>query len=77
MGGGTAPINGATLTGNQEGASQTFTALVAAQQDGFAVGGFVSSFTIGTAYWIDAAVNATTAGTASITSLTVDAIEIL
>src|SRR6185312_870155 len=73
---GTAPTNGATLTGTQLGASQTNTEKVAAQNDGFCVTGIATGLTIGTAYWLDAAVNAVTGGTASITGITIKANEI-
>ena len=73
---GTAPTNGAALTGTQLGASQTFTALVAAQKDGFSITGIATGLTIGTAYWIDAALAAVTAGTATITGVTVTASEL-
>lgn len=73
---GTAPTNAATLTGTQLGASQTFTALVAAQRDGFCVTGIATGLTIGTTYWIDATLNAITGGTATITGNTIKAHEI-
>ena len=73
---GTAPTNGAALTGTQLGASQTFTALVAAQKDGFSITGIATGLTIGTAYWIDAAGNAVTGGTAAVTNITVTASEL-
>lgn len=73
---GTAPTNGAALTGTQLGASQTFTALVAAQKDGFSITGIATGLTIGTAYWIDAALNVVTGGTATVTGITVTASEL-
>lgn len=73
---GTAPTNGATLTGTQLGASQTLTEKVAAQADGYCVTGIATGLTIGTAYWMDVAVNAVTAGTASITGNTIKAHEV-
>lgn len=72
----TAPTNGAALTGTQLGASQTFTALVAAQKDGFCVTGIATGLSIGTAYWIDAAVNSVTGGTSTITGITIKASEV-
>lgn len=72
---GTAPANAATLTGTQLGASQTFTALVAAQRDGYCISGIATGLTIGTAYWMDIALNANTAGTATITGNTITAHE--
>jgi hypothetical protein len=64
------PTNGAAATGTQVGATQTFTALVAAQKDGFCVIGVAQNLTIGTVYWADIDLAATTAGTATITGLT-------
>ena len=67
---GTAPNNGDAVTGTQVGISQTFTALVAAQRDGFCISGVVTGLTLGTAIWIDAALNRETGGTASMTGVT-------
>ena len=73
---GGAPTNGAALTGTVQGASQTFTALIAAQKDGFSISAIVTGLTIGTAIWIDASLAAITAGTATLTNTTITANEI-
>lgn len=73
---GTAPSNGAASTGTQLGAEQSFTALVALMRSGFCIHGTVTGLTVGTAIWIDARVAATTAGTASVTGVTISAIEV-
>ncbi len=72
---GAAPANGDAVTGTQVGVSQTFTALVAAQRDGFCISGVVTGLTIGTAIWIDAALNRVTGGSAAITGVTVSTAE--
>lgn len=73
---GTAPINGAAVTGTQAGASQTSTSLVAASKSGFSIAAVVTGLTIGTAYWVDVALNAVTGGTATVTGVTVTTEEI-
>lgn len=72
---GTAPTNGAAVTGTQVGAAQTMTSLVAAMRSGFSIGGSVSGLAPGTAYWFDIAILAVTAGTATVTGVTLDAYE--
>lgn len=72
---GTAPTNGAALTGTQRGVSQTHTSLVAADTAGFSITVTVTGLTLGTAVWIDAALAAVTGGTASITGVTINAVE--
>lgn len=73
---GTAPTNGAASTGTQAGATQTATSLVAAQRSGFSISVPVTGLTAGTAYWIDASVQAVTGGTANIFGVTISAIEV-
>lgn len=72
---GGAPANAAALTGTNAGNTVTFTAKAAGQQSGFSVVAIVTGLTIGTTYWIDAALKAVTGGTASITSVGVLATE--
>jgi len=72
---GTAPANGAAVTGTLGGISQTATSLVAAQRSGFTIQAVVTGLTVGTAYWFDASVLAVTGGTASIFGVTATAVE--
>lgn len=72
---GTAPANAAALTGTQVGSKVTATSAVAAGTLPFTCTAYVTGLTVGTAYWIDAAVAAITGGTASITAVTIVAAE--
>lgn len=73
---GTAPINGAAVTGTLVGIAQTETSLVGGSQSGFAISGIITGLTLGTAIWIDAALNRVTGGNASITGVTISAVEV-
>lgn len=73
---GTAPINGAAVTGTQGGNSQTFKAASAGDTSGFSIGPIIAGLTVGTPYWFDLALQAVTGGTASVAGLTVTAHEI-
>ena len=73
---GTAPVNGAAVTGTLAGIAQSFTALVAAQKDGFCLMGKVTGLSVGTAYWLDLSLLAVTGGTASVTGVSVVAYEV-
>ncbi len=73
---GTAPANAAAASGTQFGASQTMTALVAAQRSGFSISGVISGLIPGTVYWVDASLLAVTAGTSTITGVSIDAFEV-
>jgi hypothetical protein len=66
---GTAPANGAALTGTTSGSLVEATQLLAAQKVPFALLGYVSGLTLGTAYWVDVGLAAITGGTATITDL--------
>jgi hypothetical protein len=68
---GTAPVNGAALTGTAAGAFQRCTATGAALQVPFAVVAIVTGLTVGTAYWFDLMEKAITGGTAQISALVV------
>lgn len=72
---GTAPNNGDAVTGTSLGGQVSFTARVAQQQTGFIIRGTVN-LTVGTTYWLDAALLAITGGSASISSLTLTADEL-
>ena len=73
---GTAPVNGAAVTGTLLGISQTRTSLVAADRGGMVLIGIATGLTLGTAYWMDVSALAVTGGTASITGVTLTAHEI-
>lgn len=73
---GTAPTNGAAVTGTLVGISQTITSLVAAQRSGFCISGIATGLTIGTAIWVDVSLLAVTAGTATVTGVTVSLSEV-
>jgi len=62
---GTAPINGATASGNALGAIQHFVASTTAGQQGFCIHGVVS-LTVGVPWWFDLTIQAVTAGGATV-----------
>lgn len=72
---GTAPTNGAAVTGTLRGVSQTATALIANERSGFSITFPVTGLTLGTAVWYDLSVLAVTGGTASVTGVTGAAVE--
>lgn len=71
---GTAPINGATASGNALGAIQHFVASTTAGQQGFCIHGIVS-LTVGVAWWFDLSIKAVTAGGATVKDVQFSAIE--
>jgi hypothetical protein len=71
---GTAPINGATASGNALGAIQHFVASTTAGQQGFCIHGIVS-LTVGVAWWFDLSIQAVTAGGATVKDVQFSAIE--
>jgi hypothetical protein len=73
---GGAPVNGAALVGTTAGGQPRYTAAVAAQPVPFAIQAIISGLTLGTAYWLDAAVAAITGGNASIENLSLSAVEV-
>ncbi len=73
---GAAPSNGGTLAGTQVGGLPIFTSLTGVLRNNFAIQAVVSGLTVGTTYWLDAAVKAVTAGTSTITNLSLTAIEL-
>jgi len=73
---GSAPANAAALSGTVVGAEQTMVSLVAAQKSGFSITAIISGLTVGTAIWLDAGLKAITAGTATITGVTIASVEI-
>lgn len=76
MGTGTAPVNGAALTGTAYGGKPRFSAAVAAEFLPCAVNAVVPSLTPSTAYWIDLGLAAITGGTASIADVSISAVEL-
>jgi hypothetical protein len=66
---GTAPANGAALTGTAIGSVQAFTSPSAAGKVPFCLTAVLTGLTAGTAYWIDLAVAAVGGGTATVSSV--------
>lgn len=73
---GTAPTNGAAVTGTLLGVAQTNTSVSAAQKSGFCLTGIITNAAIGTALWFDVSLLAVTGGTATITGVTATAVEL-
>ena len=73
---GAAPANAAAATGTAVGNTVSFTALTGVLTVPFAQQVVVSGLTVGTTYWVDAAVAAVTAGTASISNLSLSVVEL-
>lgn len=78
FGTGTAPTNGAALTGTTAGGqvSMLLERATASDPFPFALQAVITGLTIGTAYWLDAALAAIAGGTAIITNLSLTAVEI-
>ena len=72
---GTAPSNGGSLAGTQIGGLVTFTALTGVLTVPFALNAAVQNLVLGTAYWIDLALKAITANTASASNISITAFE--
>lgn len=73
---GTAPTNGASLVGTTLGGNVVLTSAIGANDAfPFSVQGVATGLTVATAYWIDIAVTATTAGTASPADISISAME--
>lgn len=73
---GTAPANGVAITGTARGTQETASIEATGAEEPFCVTAFVTSLTVGTVYWIDVAVaSSATSGTASISNVTISAIE--
>jgi hypothetical protein len=73
---GTAPVNGAAVTGTLVGIAQTSGSITAGQKSGFSVVAVVNGLIPGTTYWVDASLMAVTGGTASISGITVTTVEL-
>lgn len=76
FGTGTAPVNGAAVTGTLVGIEQTRTSLVAGSRGGFTVQGRVTGLSIATAYWVDISLKRVTGGTATVTGVTCTTFEV-
>jgi hypothetical protein len=72
---GTAPANGAAVTGTLQGATPQATSTGASVKQPFALQAFAPGLTIGSAYWFDLAFDAT-AGTNTISEVTISAAEV-
>lgn len=73
---GTAPTNGAALTGTQFGTTQILVPSGAGERVGFSTQGIISAtLSLGTAHWIDAAL-ASSAGTSTIANISISCHEI-
>ena len=72
---GTAPTNGATLTGTAVGNNISDNNPVL-NKIPFSVQAVVTGLTVGTAYWVDVGLAAVTGGTASIATVSVSALEL-
>lgn len=73
---GTKPANGAAASGTVVGIVQEAVSVSAGQKSGFSITGIITGLTPGTAVWLDAAVKAITSGNATITGVTVSAVEV-
>lgn len=77
---GTAPTNGAALTGTAVGSlaqiKNATLALIAPGSGNFTCNAIVSGLTIGTAYWLDQSLARITSGTATISGISISVIEI-
>jgi hypothetical protein len=76
VGTGGAPSNAAALTGTAYGSLQQMTFLTGVLSCPFSVSALITGLTIGTAIWIDISLGANTAGTATMTSVAVSAVEL-
>lgn len=73
---GVAPANGAALTGTQVGGLVKYISGTIAAKSSFALNALVTGLTVNTALWLDLALAATTAGTATVTDLSLTAMEL-
>ncbi len=73
---GVAPANGDALTGTAAGGLQQYIAATVAEKAPFSVTAIVSGLTLNVARWIDVSLAAVTGGTATITDLSLSALEV-
>ena len=76
FGSGSAPANAASLTGTAVGGLVQYTAATTTQTAPFSVQAVVSGLTVSTTYWIDVGLAAITGGTATISDVSVSAVEL-
>lgn len=74
-GSGAAPANAAALTGTTSGSLVAVTTSTANERASFALVGYVTGLTVGTAYWIDIRLSNSTGGTSTVKNLSVVAEE--
>jgi len=73
---GTKPSNGAAVSGTVIGIAQTAVVKSAGETSGFCIHGIITGLTTSTAYWLDASLLAVSSGNASISGVTISAIEV-
>lgn len=73
---GTAPSNAGALVGTQIGGQQSMTFLTGLLKIPFAIQAYVTGLTLGTAVWLDLVLAAVTGGTATMTQVQLDAMEL-
>jgi hypothetical protein len=73
---GTAPINGAALTGTARGGLVQYIAATTSEKTPFSVNAIATGLAASTAYWIDVGLAAITGGTATITDVSISAYEL-
>ena len=72
---GTAPANAASLTGTATGSAGSATIAATNNKEQFNLQALITGLVIGTAYWYDLSLAAVTGGTASVTAVTLTALE--
>lgn len=75
VGTGTAPVNGAALVGTQIGGALPYVSATIAGKSPFSLQAMSSGFVKGTPVWVDIALSAQTAGTATLSNLSVTVLE--
>lgn len=73
---GSAPTNGAALTGTTAGGLVQYIAATTAEKAPFSLNAVVTGLTLGTAVWIDLGLAAITGGTATVNDISISAIEL-
>lgn len=73
---GTAPVNGDTLTGTTAGSLQQYVAATIAERAPFSLTAIVSGLTLSVAAWIDVSLAAIVGGTATISDVSLTAVEV-
>lgn len=73
---GAAPVNGAALTGTQVGGAPPYVSATIAGKCPFTLNAVVSGLTLKTPIWVDMALSAQTAGTATVSNLSLTLVEL-